>query len=296
MITTNLDRYYFPLRGFTTNVNENDDFNQIPLNCQYIIYFQGYEGASLDRAKEFINWLNDNVQEEGMPFLKGLSIPFDVLEEADWISLAPRLEHLRFNPPISKDLWSMYTQRDLPNFPSTEFRVLKTLQLPCPLAKWSAFDITRFPSLEWLNIELEAMDKRGTSLRLASRNKNIIGFGICDPKGHEFLDFIPDNIKGLAIYRLGARKFDFLRLTRFRDLRYLRLVGSSCVVDLDFVLSLPNLEELEVFTHLDVLNTESLLNLQYLRHLKICLIENDYNFPESVKKELERRVASYDFY
>jgi len=202
-------------------------------------------------------------------YLKFLSIPIDFLSLIQWEHEETRLEHLRMNNPVNGDLWGLFKEKKLPQFPSNIFQKLVTLELPCPAKDWRGFDIKNFPILKWFATELEEYDRSGLSLKSIAKNPSITGYGLFDPKGHDILSHIPVNIESLGIWRATSKKFNFCKIDDFKNLKYLQLTGSPTVFDINWIASLPNLEELELRSFQGIKGAELLFGMNNLKYLKI---------------------------
>jgi len=206
--------------------------------------------------------------------LKFLSIPVDFLPLIRWEHEAIRLMHLHINDPINGDLWKLFKEKRLPQFPSSVFQKLITLELPCPPKGWPGFNIKNFPALKWFATELEEFDRSGLTLKSISESPSIVGYGLFDPKGQDVLTHIPVNIESLGIWRATAKKFNFYRIGSFEKLKHLQLMGFPTVFDIHWIANLPNLEELEIRSFRGIMNAQLLLNMKKLRHLKIDFISD----------------------
>jgi len=286
---TTIQKYFYAPQSnlITTILDDGWSSEDILENCEALIY----SGSSIDDARKIMECINSGSKCRN---LKMLSIPIDMIEFLDWKGLRYKLKHLHINEPMRGGIWDAYINNALPDFSKIFLDNLETMRVPCPLVKWKSFDVTKFRSLKWIGVELEEMDRLGQSLEIASKNNNIIGFDIFDPKGRDILRQLRPDLLGLAIYRQTSRSFNFFELSRFMELKYLRLTGGASEINIDDFLNLENLEELEIISYPSIKNARKLFDFKALRYLRIGGIRSKY-LSNAEEKELKKIIGFCKF-
>ena len=201
--------------------------------------------------------------------LRFLGIPYDAVPFVDMNSVAIQLNYLALNCCRSLDSYEYWKDGNHPMMFEQVLPNLKQLKTYFPPVYFQNFDIDNYPSLEWVDFELEDFDKTGKSIKLFNQHPKIKGFKIDSIKNKDLLKAIRSDIKGLCLWSLAPKKFDFSYLQGFSELKYLKIAASNSEFDCNFLRDLPELVELDLTQIKGLKSVNTILEMGNLQKIRL---------------------------
>lgn len=270
---------------------------------QYGEWFSADEAGSVEAMTVFVRDIdrvsNENAFEplrdlSRFTNLKYLNIPVDAIGYVDIESVASKLEYLRLSAArLGRGRYDLARAKKLQFF-GVAFPSLKSLYLSEPPICFHNFDVTCFPSLRWIEVDLEELDKTARSLRPFHDIPTIEGFGLNSVFKTDILKDLNRSLIALEFGAIRTRSLDLRYLAEFPQLKYLTIVSSRVSVDARFLANIPSLTELEIVWLKRLEHVEALLESPSLQRVSIRLIDEGQP-DEAMCRKFAARFKFFEF-
>jgi hypothetical protein len=224
--------------------------------------------------------------------LKFLSIPIDAIDYIDMTRIAPQMEYLRICQPRSIGEHEQGIKKNL-RFLECVFPKLWSLQLAFPPVCYRNFDVARFPNLQWLEVNLDEMDKSARSLKRFRDMPTMKGFGLNGVYKKDILNDLNPSIEALEFWNVRTKALDLSLLARFADLQYLT-INARAELDARVLATLPRLTELQLWNFQRIDHIEALLDSPSLKRVSLQSIRQG-EVSEALRGELKDRFEYAEF-
>lgn len=224
--------------------------------------------------------------------LRFLDIPVDAIDYMDMARVAPQMEYLRVCQPRSIEEFEQGIKKNL-RFFECDFPKLRSLRLAFPPVCYRNFDAARFPNLEWLEVDLDELDKSARSLKPFRDMPAMKGFGLNAVYKKDILNDLNPSIEALEFWNVRTKALDLSLLARFADLQYLT-INARAELDARVLASLPRLTELQLWNFQRIDHIEALLGSASLKRLSLQHIRQG-EVSEALRGEMNDRFEYAEF-
>lgn len=209
-----------------------------------------------------------------MPNLNSLLSPADLINCFSK-EILKRLEYLSIASPSKQIVFDTILNSKEFFLPDQTLQSLKSFDFFLPIKYIKNFSKNTMPNLTWCGLELEALDRAGTSFKKFEEFDNFFGFEVRSIKNEDLLDKIKKDISALYLWSITARQFKFEKLEEFKSLKYIWLNGFSGNFDFKDLSLLKNLEEITITSYSGFKNIEVLSDLRNLKSLTLSSVSGD---------------------
>lgn len=303
MDTYIMDHYKFPeMNWWLATVDDTDiATSERGQSMPYGKWFSPAAAQTVDGLSIFVDYNAKSPNSDafrclqdmsGLSNLKFLDIPLDAIGFLDVERIGARMEFLRISRPRSVAVFEQALKKRL-DFFECEFPSLKSLFLRFPPVCYRNFDAARFPNLEWLEVDLDELDKSARSLKPFHDMPTMKGFGLNGVYKKDILNDLNPSIEALEFWNVRTKALDLSLLARFADLQYLT-INARAELDARVLASLPRLTELQLWNFRRIDHIEALLGSASLKRLSLQHIRQG-EVSEALRGEMNDRFEYAEF-
>ena len=132
------------------------------------------------------------------------------------------------------------------------------------MSDFAGIERLEMKELRYLDFRL---DKEGKILPKLRHFTSLLHIEIENAGNHNIASYLPESLEAISIH-ITEKKFPVNELTRFKNLKNLRISGAQCTIDCDIFKHFPLLEELQLSGNTLVKNTEMLAECDKIGYIR----------------------------